>query len=150
MEKISGTTEKYLPNLLEKLMQEVNQGAEESSSGSSSKNFCFPGVFPAGCGRFGNTSPFQRPRHCGGGSNNFSPYWNPFMMFGPGNLNKPFCGQKTQDTASSQIPLSHERIKELNVSLASMGFFNEEYNTDLLKRYGGNLERVVEVLVQSS
>ncbi|GES78182.1 hypothetical protein GLOIN_2v1576915 [Rhizophagus clarus] len=81
-------------------------------------------------GRFGNFENFARPT----GFN------------GPWNFNG---GCPYQQRQQQREELSQEELKEKINLLHSMGFWEDDVkNEELLKRYNGNIERVIEILIR--
>lgn len=63
---------------------------------------------------------------------------------------KSFQGCPQRQPQEPRQPLSQEQLDEKLKTLHSMGFWqDDEQNKDLLNRYGGNVERVVEVLLRA-
>ncbi|CAG8554682.1 9860_t:CDS:1 [Funneliformis caledonium] len=82
--------------------------------------------------------------NCQRGFGNFS---RPTGFNGPWNSNRdcPYQQQRRQEE------LSQETLKEKINSLHAMGFWEDDVkNEELLKRYNGNIERVVEILIRQN
>jgi hypothetical protein len=78
-----------------------------------------------------------------GGFSNFENFARPTGFNGPWNFNGgcPYQQQREE--------LSQEELKEKINLLHSMGFWEDDVkNEELLKRYNGNIERVIEILIR--
>jgi len=79
------------------------------------------------------------PFHCRPNGNNGGGF-NPNVLFSPAFQPPP--------PPPPSVPLSTEALKERLGQLHDMGFVDEAKNRDLLTRYEGNMERVVELLTR--
>jgi len=87
--------------------------------------------------------------HPAGGFGNFENFARPTGFNGPWNFNGGCPYRQQQQKQQQQEELSQEVLKEKINLLHSMGFWEDDVkNEELLKRYNGNIERVVEILIR--